>query len=217
MADFKVSGSSVPGGLTGVQSARLTGRAEQVSMPWHISLAMEGKVFSSTIGGAATPVDFVETTYDENQPQFALTVPQGITVMPLSSALTVSANLATITLMVFSTTSNDIGSGSSTAMTIVPTNMNTSKAAIASRCTAQQLYTGDAVTATNLIEFWRWDDPFADNVNHGSRRHGFSYLTDVLPYIVGPGTLQMHLYGTGNAVDGYLNVTWAEFDSGDIE
>ena len=42
---------------------------------------IDGKTFHAQQGNAATLVDFVEVAYDENQPQFALLVPAGKTVI----------------------------------------------------------------------------------------------------------------------------------------
>jgi hypothetical protein len=177
---------------------------------------LEGNVFHAQQGDATTQVDFVETTYDENQPQYALTIPTGVTVIPLSLRLVFEDQAGTDTLVAWSCTTNDIGTGASTDAP--PVSMRVNATAPASRCTSSSLYTGDATAATGLFEFFRWVDPFVLTAASASHPHiiEWSAQTQVAPVLVGPATLQMHTVATGNGAEGFGNYVWAEFTTPDI-
>lgn len=174
--------------------------------------AVEGHTFHAQQGDAGTLVDFAETAYDEDQPQFALRVPAGRVVIPLSLVVQFQDQAGTDNHVIWSTTTNDIGSGTSTAATI--SSMRTD-APLTSGCTARSLYTGNATAATGLIEFARFIDPFAlaaTSTSIGTYRWSIRTAT-AIPIIKGPATLQMHTFATSTAPAGFGEYVWAEFDS----
>ena len=80
--------------------------------------AIEGRQFHAQQGNAATLVDLVETAYDEDQPQFALIVPSGTIAIPTSISLNFQDQAGTDTHVIVSQTTNDIGTGTSTSLTV---------------------------------------------------------------------------------------------------
>ena len=173
--------------------------------------AVDGHTFHAQQGDAQTQVDFAETAYDEDQPQFALRVPTGRVVIPLSLIITLEDQAGTDNLIAWSITTNDIGNGTSTAATI--SNMR-SDAPHTSGCTARSLYTGNATAATGLFEFARFVDPFAQAATSTSiGSYGWNIRdAAAVPVLKGPATLQMHVSATGTAPQGFGEYVWAEFD-----
>ena len=78
---------------------------------------MEGRCFYAQQGDAVTKLDLVETTYDPNQPQFALCVPEGVVCIPISMNLVIEESSgSTENHIIWATNTNYIGAGSSTAL-----------------------------------------------------------------------------------------------------
>lgn len=175
--------------------------------------AMEGRLYHAQQGNAATLVDFVETAYDEDQPQFALLVPSAKIVVPVYLSLTHQDQAGTDQHVIWSLTTNDIGNGSSSALTISSMRSDNPRA---SQCVARSLYTGNATAATGLFEFQRWVDPFAANTGRPNPKYTWDIKSaSNIPVIVGPGTLQMHAIATGDGGEGFGEYVWAEFDKAD--
>ncbi|MCR4339251.1 MAG: hypothetical protein NUW01_05105 [Gemmatimonadaceae bacterium] len=172
--------------------------------------AMLGRTFHAQQGNAATLVDFAETAYDEDQPQFALRVPTGKVVIPLSLIITLQDQAGTDTHIVWSTTTNDIGDGTSTAATISAMRRD---APHASGCTARSLYTANATAATGLIEIVRFLDPFVAAAGTMPKYAWNIREAAAIPILVGPATLQVHIAATGTAPAGFGEYVWAEFDT----
>lgn len=175
-------------------------------LQWYI----EGRVFHAQQGNANTRLAWTEVTYDEDQPQFALRVPTGRIVIPLSLAITVEIQAGTFTYFTWSTTTNDIGNGTSTDLTITPMRRD---APHSSACVARSLYTANATAATGLIEVKRWVDPFVLAAGSRSQRDWDIRKDAVIPILVGPATLQMHTHATSSDAEGYLEAVWAEFET----
>lgn len=172
--------------------------------------AIQGRTFHAQQGDAQTLVSFAETTYDEDQPQFALRVPQGRIVIPLSLSVVFQDQAGTDTHIVWSRTTNDIGDGTSTALTVSP--MRTD-APHSSACYARSLYTGNATAATGLIEIIRFLDPFAAVAGSMKRYEWNIRQAAAIPILVGPATLQLHVDATTTAPAGFGEYVWAEFDT----
>jgi len=175
---------------------------------------LEGKVFYAQQGDAATKLDFAETAYDEDQPQFALRVPQGIICIPLVLNNEWDTVAGTGNYIVWSTTTNDIGAGTSTALT--PVNYRRDNLA-APACKANSLYTGDATAATGLIEIKRWYKPYAeaavtDGYGNDCR---FTINDPEMPILVGPATIQLHAFGA-TKLQGFGEYMWVELDAREL-
>jgi len=169
---------------------------------------LRGRTFHAQQGDAATLVDFVETAYDEDQPQFALRVPTGVTVIPLSLIVTMQDQAGTDNHIVWSTATNDIGNGTSTGLTVTP--MRTDQPH-QSQCTARSLYTANATAATGLIEFARFVDPFAAASTAPRPRYAWNIReAAAIPVLVGPATLQAHIVATTDGPQGFGEYVWLE-------
>lgn len=192
----------------------LSRQGSVVSVDQVLEWAVLGRTFRCQQGDAGTRVAWVVTAYDENRPQFAITVPAGRVLIPLSLDITVEIQAGTFTHHIWSTTTNDIGTGTSTDLPV--TNMR-QDAPFATGVTAQGIYSADAVTATGLVELKRWVDPFVFAAAGAPRNLNWDIKNNsVVPIIVGPGTLQMHSFATTSDAEGYVEAVWAEFTTRDL-
>ena len=172
--------------------------------------AIDGRTFHAQQGDAGTKLDFAETAYDQDQPQFALRVPSGKTVLPLSLIVTLEDMAGLINNIFWSTTTNDIGAGGSTELTISPMRRD---APFGSNCTANSLYTTDSTSETGVIEVIRFMNEFAAAATMPQPRFEWNIRqAAMIPVLVGPATLMMHAWGA-TALQGWGEYTWAEFDT----
>lgn len=194
----------------------LTRQGSLITQDWILQQILEGRGFTTQIGDAATLVDFVETAYDEDQPQFALRVPSGVTVIPLELHIALQDAPGTDNLIVLSTTTNDIGDGTSTALTASPLRAGGSVPE-ASLCTPNSLYTGNATAATGLREFLRKVFPFADEADTLPYEVEWSIKRNAtVPILIGPATLQAHIVATTDGPQGFLDFSWIELPTPDL-
>lgn len=176
---------------------------------------LEGKVFFCQQGDAASEIDFAETAYDEDEPQFAITVPDGLLMIPLSLAVTIEDIEGTENFVIWSTTTNDIGISGGTALTPVNYRRDNLRAPA---CKAASLYTSGATAATGLIEVKLWYHPFASAaVTDGTdlHHHVWTINNPDMPILIGPATIQMHCFG-GTALEGFGEYTWVEMAASDL-
>ena len=189
----------------------LSRQGAQVTQDQVLAWAIAGRLFHAQQGDVATQLAWTETAYDEDQPQFALTVPTGRTVIPVSLVLNIEDQAGTDNHYIWSTTTNSIGAGTSTSMTISP--MRTD-APHSSACSAYSLYTGNATAATGLIEVARWVDPFGAAAGTSPFQLAWDIKTaSNIPVLVGPATLQAHIIATSTDAEGFGEYVWAEFET----
>ena len=173
--------------------------------------AIEGRQFHAQQGNAATLVDLVETAYDEDQPQFALIVPSGTIAIPTSISMNFQDQAGTDTHVIVSQTTNDIGTGTSTSLTVSAMRRD---APFGAKCTANGLYTANASAATGLIEIMRIIDPFVATA--AGRLPGYRWdrsQASGKPVIVGPATFQIHAVSSSDGPEGFAEYTWVELDT----
>jgi len=189
--------------------------AETIVKDWIDQMALEGRIFHAQQGDAGTHLDFAETAYDEDQPQGALRVPKGISIMLLSLVFNIEDSAGTDNQFILSRTTNDIGNGTSTALTVSCLRSDEPRS---SKVEARSLYTANATAATGLIEIGRGVDPFVGEADAGHwMRLEFSKRTlGYRPVLVGPATLQWHVYATTDGPEGFAEVTWIEDDTADM-
>lgn len=214
---FKV-GTSVAS--TGNEAtAALSGDRVVITRDSILQWKLEGRVFYAQQGNAGTKLDWAETAYDVDQPQFALRIPQGTMVIPLAMNLTIEdTSGATEGHVIWSTTTNDIGdSDTSVSAPIVNYRRDS---LYSSSCTARSLYTANATAATGLIEVKRWYIPFASALVTDGKDlwncYDWTYEDPSMPILIGPATLQVHIYATGDGYHGYGSYTWVELSTADM-
>ena len=212
MTEFKIGRSA--SSIGNAESAALAIDRVLINRDSILQWKLEGKVFFAQQGNAGTKLDFAETAYDEDQPQFAIRVPEKTICIPLSLNLLFDTIAGTGNYIFWSTTTNDIGAGTSTALT--PVNYRRDNL-FAPACKANSLYTGDATAATGLIEIKRWLNPYAeaDDETDYSNKFCFTINDPEMPIIMGPATLQLHAYGA-TKLQGFGEYTWIELNAAEL-
>lgn len=192
------------------QSLALSRQGSVITVDQYLQWALDGRLFHAQQGNAASLVDFVEQAYDEDQPQFAVTVPTGRTIVPLSASLNFQDQAGTDNHVIMSQARADIGAGTSTAATITAMRTNPT---FESACAAYSLYTANALAATGLIEIARNIDPFVATA--AGRLPGFRWdarTSSVIPVLVGPASWIFHVVGS-DGPQGFGEYIWAEFET----
>jgi hypothetical protein len=211
LGKFGQLGSVADGGYT---DFALTRKGAQITTEQLLEWAIQGRTFHAQQGDAGTLVDFAEVAYDEDQPQFALRVPSGVMVIPLSIVYTFQDQAGTDNHIILSRATNDIGNGTSTDATVSNMRANSAKTSL---CTARSLYTGNATAATGIIEFARFVDPFAAASTAPRPRYEWNIKkAAAIPVLEGPATLQAHVYATTDGPEGFSEWVWAEVQTADL-
>lgn len=176
---------------------------------------LEGRVFYCQQGDAATKLDFNNTTYDPNQPEFNIDIPEGQLLIPLSLSVTLEDVAGTANHVLWSTCTVEMGAGTSTALAIVNYRRDNK---YASACKAYSKYTGDTATQTGLVEVKRWYHPYAsvDVTDAVDLHHHVWTINDPdMPILYGPASLMMHNVGT-TKLQGFGEYIWAEMAAADL-
>lgn len=211
MADTKVSVAQSVNSDGTTPPLRLSRSGDLYVADLYRQWVLEGRVFVVNQGTASTPIDFAETAYDEDQPQFALRVPSGTTIIPLSISVVFEDSPGTDNEVIWGLTGNDIGNGTSSSLT--PYNV-LSAGGKTTGCTARSLYTGNATAATQIKELDRVVYPFADATTDPVKK--FNVPASVLVPIKGADTLCMWTAAGTDGPQGFTTVVYAEFQSTEL-
>ena len=208
--DFVVRSETVPAGSVGsVSSARLNKRQELVMMPWEFSLGVEGRLFIANRGVLTTPVAQTNITLTTLRPDMAVRVPSGTTIIPLRMEVYWEVTGAGVTEIMANVSSNDVGAGTSTAVTPVSLSPNSGRG---TACIVARDYTADCAALTSGTEFYRDGYPTDPDVaGNPAVRFVWSYLLHgAVPVLRGPASLML---ATNNATSGsyFASISWAEF------
>lgn len=214
MAEEFVQGSGLIG-VNALSPAALGRDRVQIIRDSILNWKLEGRMFYAQQGNAGTKLAFAKTAYDEDQPQFALTAPAGAVLIPLALRITLEDMAGTENHIIWSTTTNNIGVGTSTLLTPVNSRRD---ALFSTPVGANSLYTGNATAATGLIEVRRWQFDYAQAAVSDTDQKHLSWTIDDpdMPILLGPATLQVHIYATGTAPQGYGEYTWISLDAASL-
>lgn len=184
-----------------------------VTGDWIMALALEGRVFTASVGTITTPITF--GAYDAGQPEFALAVPSGTLVIPLSIQVHLEDSAGTDNEVLFITSTVTATAGTSTAVTPV-NHLNGSS--VGTQCTAYSAFSGNGTDPTTgtVNEFWRWGNAFADANTQPARVVGWNWRDYAPVAINGVGSLVGYVSATTTQAAGFLKVTWAELPSTSI-
>lgn len=195
---------------TGAEGTTPAGRVNRqgslVVVPQKMQWALEGRVFTSGHGSETTPLTAV--AYDQDQPEFVLSVPTGTTVVPLNIRVHTEGSTGTAKEVIIWRVTNNIGDGTSTAATSAATNHRMGGAPAAA--TPRHLYTAN-VTLTGYVEMWRDGTTIASIAPFT-----YDYSPEFPLVLIGPASLGLQFDGTTTQPTFFMTATWAEFVTGDI-
>jgi hypothetical protein len=212
MADMKIKGLTTGKGRygNGVQVDVTGTRDGAIYVCDYITgMALEGKLFQVNHGTVTTPITFI--AYDADRPDFALDVPSGVAVIPTRIEVYLEDSAGTDTEIIVTTSNNNTGAATSTALTPVSTRRNSG---LSSSCSAYGTYTANCTLPTSTLEFIRFGNPFADTV--GGRHFIWKYTDGNPQVLVGTAGLQLHVSATTTQAAGFIKVTYAEFAATDL-
>ncbi len=235
VATTVVRQTSVPSaGSDGTRSPiRVNRRGEVVTMPWLISLGLEGKLFTAYLGSISAPVTFFaasQTALILEDAEIAIRNPSGSgkVFMPVYIGLVLEAAANdTVNEVVMYSSNVDIGAGTSTALQANPlttvagyVNNFVNGTIGGSGAKVQSLYSAAGTTQSGVTEFFRSGYPSANqDVTKAPRTlYEWSALTNGnAPMVQSPGTIAVALgCGTAAGNTGFLVCTWAEFSANEI-
>jgi hypothetical protein len=208
MADLKIRGITTNKARSGNNVlVEVTGTRDGAiyTMPWAQAMALEGRVFNVSAGSFTTPISG-KTAPDADQPELAIDVPTGTTILPVYIEVYLETTVGTAGEIIAQTSTNAVGAGTSTALTPVCTR----RGANATACLVYSAYTGNGTAPTGTCEFWRAGHPIAMAAGVPAV---YEWTIDKGgQVIVGPGGLQMYL-AAGTSITGFLKVQWIELPS----
>lgn len=215
MSDIVVVGSVTPTRRTaddGYISPRALRDGTLVTVPLYDALAMEGRIFTATMGSVTTPLTFLATA--ANRPDAWIRVPTSTTILPISVTVALEAFAGTVTEIDVRIADNDIGSGTSSAATAGPLTNRASSTAVTSACTARQLATADTTAETNPRTIWRKTIPTASAAGNDIAG-SFTVTRDMMgyPVLYGPSTWEVFIAATTTQATGFVVMQWAELPS----
>ena len=211
MSEYKVVTATPQSLASGAAAlASVTKRGELITMPWHVQLANEGKVFVTAAGTETAPITLGNTVIDNDQPEFILRVPTGTTVIPLFAQIVLEATGGALFEGGMTVEDSDPTSGTSTAADQAPTNMKSRGAG--STCTARQLVTAN-LTQVALRWIWRAGEPADLDSAVGGNRFNWNYMDQIAPVLVGPAAVMLYA-ANGTSGTGFITLIFAEFVGG---
>jgi hypothetical protein len=201
-------------------------RGEQFVMDWKQAAILEGYGFIANVGAFSTPVvgGGNGTVADLDQPEFGMLIPSGTTVVPLRTAIQLTAPLLATdadeceAFAYVDTTAATVAAAldGTWTTTITPKNMKIALTNVhASLCTVKSACTADTTDPTESIDLFHSQitgDVQGTPANALWTRHNVLYEPKENPYIVGPACLFVHWGGTV-ATSGFMQFFWLELPS----
>ena len=187
---------------------RANRQGSAVVVDQYLQWALEGRVFVASAGSETTPLTAL--AYDQDQPEFVLSVPTGTSVVALSIIVDTEGSGGTAKEVIVWRVTNEVGNGTSTAATEGPTNLR-SDSPRAALAVPRQLYTAN-ITQTAYREIWRQSTTIASIAPFT-----YEYAPRSPLIIVGPGSIGVQFAATTTQPTFFLKMTWAEFATDDLK
>jgi hypothetical protein len=220
MGDFEVRTTQATSSNGAVAPAAINFRRALVTTPDVLQWVLEGRVYTANIGTLTGTVSFAETTINYLRPACALRVPTGITIIPLMVQVLFQATGGALMEGAIRTLTDDIGAGTSTAIT--PINNNTAFTSMASGIIVDSIYSGDAAGAgivansNEVFRFGNATDLDATPVGDLAQMVWNPLGKKGVPCVVkGTGSLAINVANATSST-GFMVVTWAEFRTVDL-
>jgi hypothetical protein len=203
----------------GFRAARATRDGALFVSDWKQSLIMEGRGYIVTVGAVSTPITGggAGTTVDTTEPEFAIAVPSGTSILPIRVSVQCQVPLLATDsdeseIVIGIDRTQVITGGTSTSETIFNLRTDNPRASL---CTATSAYTADSTSTLALgIELIHavkvGDVQSAVGTTWGDLEA--LYEPDVVPIIMGPATL-VGFWGGTVATTGFAQVAWLELPS----
>jgi hypothetical protein len=183
------------------------------------AMSLEGRIFNVSGGVLTTPITITAGAMTATTPDAAITVPTGITILPLEILLQVEA-VGTDAIFECMAAIGAGGSITTAGTAMTPTNMRTDKP-YSSACVASVAAITAVVPTVNYTEFWRDGVPkwitktpnsATVSVLDAPYQWAWTYVKfGYFPVIVGPAHLLT--YSSTQAGTGFWKIKWIELPS----
>jgi hypothetical protein len=224
--DVVVRTSSLPTIAEGIADKPYMSRyGAQYMQDWKNALVAAGKVFYAKVGDFSTPVvgGGAGTIIDLDQPEFAIAIPSGKTLIPISfraQALLplLAADADETEILISADLDAKWALDGTWANTITPRNLK-NKSGNTSALTVKSVCSVDTTESTStLIELARAilnGDVQGTAANAMWNKNTLIYEPEPAPLISGPATILVHWGGTV-ATYAFLQAIWAEINTEDL-
>ncbi len=214
MSDLYAIGSTLSKGRTSKGgNVRVTGTTDGAiyTVDYVLNMAMEGRLVGVSLGTITTPITF--KAYDADQPELVIDVPSGTTIIPVHIDVYLEDSAGTDNEIIAITATNNVGAGTSTAIT--PLSTRTSRPATTG-CSVYSAYAGNGTAPAGTQEFWRAGNAFADANTQPPRLFSWDVRHDVPVVITGTGALVMYISATTTQAAGFIKASWIELASTEL-
>ncbi len=177
------------------------------------SLAMQGRIFTASMGSVTTALTFVVSA--ANRPDAWIRVPTATAILPIRCNVILESAAGTVTEIDVRICQNDIGNGTSAAATAGPLSMRTDSP-VSSLCTARQLASADTTAETNPISIYRRTYARADEAGIDWRGIEATRAMMGYPLLIGAATWEVFIAATSTQATGFVVMTWAEVPASDF-
>lgn len=172
-------------------------------------LAMEGRLFTASVGTASTPATF-KTGYTAAQPELAIDVPVGTLLLPIDLEVYLEDSAGTDNEVVVLTSSTAVGAGTSTELSAATIGNHRTDIPRRTAARVYTLHSANGTAPTIVSEIFRGGYPFADATGAPEKRWSWSIFRNSPHVVVGPGSLVVYVGGTVTAPAGFIKASWAE-------
>ncbi len=184
---------------------------------------MEGRGFVVNNGTVTTPITFGAGTIATTAPDFDLSVPAGVLVIPVSFQIYFEAYGTNAQMECMAAAGGGGVIGASAVLAPVSTRID---APIGSQCSARGPNTGTTYMTKNAQEFWRDGQQFAITKTAGSAtvsaedpyKFKWNYTDDMLPPILyDPANItRINIFAKSQAGTGFMIFKYVELPGPDI-
>jgi len=203
---------------------RGTRDGSMITADWLTAMALEGRCFGANSGVDATAVTH-NAAYSATQPDFAVLVPSGTTMIPVNIQINLedTGSAAILDVCALASSAYDVTGVGDTDLTVYNMRMDAPRTAL---CSATATITSGMTSpySGNFIEFWRGVAGFAEDAWAGTATPTNELVTRcawnvkdslVPPVIVGEGSLSV--WASGTTAIGFITVIWVEVPSTSIQ
>lgn len=171
---------------------------------------IEGVMCHADVGASTTPITF-KTGFTAAQPELAIDVDDGYTIIPACVQVHLEDSAGTDNEIVMQASKGTkITAGTSTAIT--PRNANTGYSA-PTGVSVFSAYSGNGVAPTTPAELWRTGYAFADTTVGPHKVYQWNPWLYASAVVKGPGALALYVGATTTAPAGYIKASFVVLPS----
>lgn len=225
MTSYILEGNKIRG-VGDSKAVQVDQLGELLTMNWKQAALNRGELFYAKVGEFTTPIvgGGNGTIIDLDQPEFAISIPSGITVQPIRFSAQIQLPLIALDddeseILVWADTGKAWTLDGTWANTLTPANLKTI-GGTTSRCTVKSVCSADTTEGTPVVVELARAVYVAEIEGAGATSHwkrmDFLYEPDPAPLLVGPCTIIVN-YGGTVATYAFVQAIWREIATTSIQ